>query len=213
MVRLSGWCTIVMVCGSTAWAMGRPPLIDPPTPPPCAADGTCYPKTGEWGYYQGRWRTWPGVNLEPTPAKSPTEADGQVSPELGHAETPPAELEDAAAPPSSPRREEPAEAPPAPGSVPPGGETNESPLPSMPRPGVERPSLAPPDESLGNPIDSLGPTSDSDPPPTLPRALSARTPSTPNVRISPTPNVRPVAPRVSTSDPAPSPPWAQSASL
>lgn len=213
MVRFSGWCTFLVVCGSTAWVMGRPPLIDPPTPPPCAADGTCYPKTAEWGYYEGRWRTWPGVNLEPTPATQPA-ADGRISPELGHSEPPPAELEDAAAPPSSPRREEPAEAPPAPGTMPPGAESGESAMPSMPRPSVERPSLGPPpDETMGNPIDSLGPSSDNDPPPSLPRAFSATTPSTSNRRAISAPRVQPSTPRVSTNDPPPSPPWAQSASL
>ena len=115
MKRFCGWCAFSIVCCVAGLAAGRAPLIDPPTPPPCAADGTCYPNTGEWGYYPARWRTWPGATLEPTPAKSPTEAEGQVSPELGHTETPPAELEDAAAPPSSPKREEQPEGPPAAG--------------------------------------------------------------------------------------------------
>lgn len=209
MVRISGWCTLMVVSGATAWAMGRPPLIDPPTPPPCAADGTCYPKTSEWGYYQSRWRTWPGAELEPTPSKAPTEAGGRISPELGHSEPPPAEFEDAAAPPSSPRREKPIETPSAPPTMPPPGETGES--PSGPRP--ERPSLAPPDETLGRPIDTLGPSSNNDPPPALPRSFSARTPSVPNYRGTSAPTVRQVSPQVSTIDPPPSPPWAQSASL
>lgn len=211
MIRLSGCSAFVIVCGATAWALGRPPLIDPPTPPPCAADGTCYPNTSEWGYYPSRWRTWPGVSLEPTPSKGPTQADGRVSEELGHSETPPAELEDAAAPPSSPRREKPAEAPPTPGTMPPADETGES--PGMPLPRPERPSLAPPDESLGQPIDTLGPSSDNDPPPALPRSLSAHVPSTSIHRAATLPSVRPATSRVSTSDPPPSPPWAQSASL
>lgn len=212
MVRISGWCTFVMVCGATAWALGRPPLIDPPTPPPCAADGTCYPKTSEWGYYPSRWRTWPGVELEPTPSKSPTEAGGRVSPELGPSETPPAEVEDAAAPPTSPRREKPTETPSAPSTMPPAGETGES--PNVPLPDAERPSLGPPEESpLGRPIQSLGPSSDNDPPPALPRTISLRTPTTPARQSIVAPSVRSAAPRVSTSDPPPSPPWAQSASL
>ena len=47
------WLLLIAACGTASLAMGRAPLIDPPTPPPCAADGTCYPNTGEWGYYPG----------------------------------------------------------------------------------------------------------------------------------------------------------------
>lgn len=32
----------------------------PATPPPCAADGTCRPKTESWGYWQTHWRPFPG---------------------------------------------------------------------------------------------------------------------------------------------------------
>jgi hypothetical protein len=200
MIRLTLWCTGLMVCGTTGLALGRAPLIDPPTPPPCAADGTCYPKTGEWGYYPARWRTWPGVNLEPTPSKSPTAADDQVSPELGRSETPPADLEDAAAPPSSPRREESEEAPPVPGGEPPAGGKPESALPNVPLPDAE--TAAP-----------FGPTSDSDPPPALPKSLLSQRTAPDRRPVAKMAGPRSAAARVSTSDPPPVPPWAQSVSL
>lgn len=206
MNRLVAWCTGLTVCGATGLALGRAPLIDPPTPPPCAADGTCYPKTGEWGWYQSRWRTWPGDQLEPTPSTSPTAA-GQVSPELSNSETPPADLEDAAAPPSSPRREEAEEAPPVPGGEPPSKKTGESSLPNVPLPDAETPS-------------PLGPTTDQDPPPALPRSLTSRL-SVPGAQQA-LPGQRQATrvvgshsatAGVSTNDPPPAPPWAQSAAL
>jgi hypothetical protein len=190
------FCSLV-VCSVTGLARGRSPLpIDPPTPPPCAADGTCYPNTCEWGYYPSRWRTWPGDQLQPTPSKAPTEAEGQVSPELGHSETPPPELEDAAAPPSSPKRDE----PPAAAEGPSATDNGETSLPNVPLPDDETPS-------------PLGPTSEHDPPPPLPRSLSSKLPATGSRHTATPIGVRPTPPRVSTGDPPPSPPWAQSAAL
>ena len=182
----SGLLALAGVCLSVT-AMGRAPLIDPPTPPPCAADGICYPNTGGWGYYPARWRTWPGVQLEPTPAKSPTEA-GRVSPELGPSEPPPADVEDAAAPPSSARPREKSEV--APGDAPPKPPGADSALPDVPLPDAERAS-------------PLGPTSEHDPPPVLPLSLST-SPSAGHVTA---PLARQAASRVSTNDPPPAPPW------
>lgn len=47
----------------------------PPTPAPCAADGSCLPKRATWGYYGTSWRPWPGDNagIRPTPAATPEE--------------------------------------------------------------------------------------------------------------------------------------------
>jgi hypothetical protein len=199
MKRFCGWCTLSIVCSVAGLAAGRAPLIDPPTPPPCAADGTCYPNTGEWGYYPSRWRTWPGAQLEPTAAKSPTPAEGQISPELRHTETPPAELEDAAAPPSSPKHEEPAEGAPAEGAKQPAAESQPSTLPNVPLPDAESPPL--------------GPTSENDPPPALPRSLSMRPTGTGTRQAAMLGGSHPAASGVSTGDPPPTPPWAQSASL
>ena len=200
MNRFTAWWTLLIVSGATSLAMGRAPLVDPPTPPPCAADGTCYPNSGEWGYYPARWRTWPGGQLEPTPSKSPTEAEGRVSPELSHSETPPAELEDAAAPPSSPRRDEQSAEPPAEGEEPAGVGKGGTSLPNVPLPDAETP---PP----------LGPTSEHDPPPALPRWLSAQLPAGVSRQAASPIGGRPSGSRVSTSDPPPAPPWAHSAAL
>lgn len=199
MKRLRTWCVLLATSASSATALGRAPLIDPPTPPPCAADGICYPNTGSWGYYPARWRTWPGTQLEPTPAKSPTEA-GRISPELGPAEPPPADVEDAAAPPSSARpREEgekaaPGEKPPA--AAPPG----ESTLPSVPLPDAE--SASP-----------LRPAGAQDPPPSLPQSLSKTGLRTGQGPAMVAPLNRAAPPQVSTNDPPPTPPWGQSAAL
>jgi hypothetical protein len=199
MKRFSAWCVFVATSASAATVLGRAPLIDPPTPPPCAADGICYPNTTKWGYYPARWRTWPGTQLEPTPAKGPTE-DGRITPELGPAEPPPAEVEDAAAPPTSARpREDGAKTAPGdkPPVAPPGGEP---PLPNVPLPDAE--SASP-----------LGPTSEIDPPPSLPTTLST---TRGRAGLGPAivaPLNRTVAPQVSTNDPPPAPPWGQSAAL
>lgn len=199
MKRTGIWCLLLAAGAVTETALAGAPLIDPPTPPPCAADGICYPNTGGWGYYPSRWRTWPGTRLEPTPAKSPTEA-GQISPELSPAETPPAELEDAAAPPTSARPREKAgesatgEKSPA---APPGGDTT---LPNVPLPDAEKSS-------------PLGVGSDHDPPPALPLSMAEKSRNQGDVRGPTLPLHRPANSRVSTNDPPPAPPWAQSASL
>ncbi len=188
---------VMCLYGVTDLAVGQSPLpMDPPTPPPCAADGTCYPRTSEWGYYPARWRTWPGVELTPTPA-GPTPADGRVSEELSHTEPPPAEFEDAAAPPSSPKREPSSAEPPAAGEGAPseggGG------LPRIPLPDDEN--------------SPLGPTSSSDPPPVLPFTISSpSSPSADHRDVGPTLR-RPGTARVSTSDPPPAPPWVHRAAL
>ena len=38
----------------------------PPTPCPCAADGTCQPN-GPWGHTPTKWRPWPGESLSQAP--------------------------------------------------------------------------------------------------------------------------------------------------
>jgi len=200
MKRFETWCVLLAISSMSGASLGRAPLIDPPTPPPCAADGICYPNTGGWGYYPARWRTWPGVQLEPTPAKSPTEA-GRISPELGPAEPPPADLEDAAAPPSSARpREEASETstgPKPPTTPAPGGEPA---LPEVPLPDAEQAS-------------PLGATRDHDPPPSLPQSLSMNDRGTGRQDRIKIQAARATAQQVSTNDPPPTPPWEQSASL
>jgi hypothetical protein len=153
-----------------AIAAARTPLpIDPPTTPPCMADGTCYPNQDYWGHYPGRWRQWPGVELTPTPSsKNPTPA--APGGDINVNEPPTPEKEDVQAPPSSTHKKPEATAEPKAGEG--GGEKGgraepEPPnlpgLPPLPMPKYETPPTVSPKES----------TSDSDPPPPLPFAVSA----------------------------------------
>jgi hypothetical protein len=189
------------VCVCTSWALAASPLpVDRPTPPPCAADGTCYPNAGTWGVYACHWRQWPGEVLVPTPAgKQPTPAEGAPS-ELKPYETPTPEQEDAQAPPSTKKPESNTaaapEAPPLP-PVPEGGATPRPyptpgapsgaptgapagtpqgvpvpsyPAPSYPTPSYPQPMRTTPTAPTGAPRPATG---DLDPPPALPRQLSS----------------------------------------
>lgn len=182
----------VIVAHATAAVPG---LIDRPTPPPCAADGTCHPNTSEWGYYPVRWRTWPGVSFETAPAGAPTPEE-QLGPELSPHETPPAELEDVQAPPGSTKRQ-PATTTPVDGEAPP--ENGEAPV--MPTSPLDsRPT-----------VPTTPPAADADPPPALPLSIaspSRRTAST----ARPAATRRGATPRA-TNDPPPQPPWSHRASL
>ncbi|MEQ8209296.1 MAG: hypothetical protein RH917_05640 [Lacipirellulaceae bacterium] len=61
----------------------------PCTPAPCAADGTCRPKTESWGYWQTHWRPFPGDDaaaaagqqLVPEPAGEDEGLGGFVRPQ------------------------------------------------------------------------------------------------------------------------------------
>ncbi|MDC0936611.1 hypothetical protein OAS39_10015 [Pirellulales bacterium] len=65
---------VALVASAAAIVFGPAALFaaHPPTPPPCAADGTCLPKWTTWGVYKTNWRPWPGDNagITPTPAAS-----------------------------------------------------------------------------------------------------------------------------------------------
>ena len=176
-----------------AFAMGEfasahdPPPLDRPTPPPCCADGLCYPNPTTWGVYPTRWRRWPGVvdaALEPSPAPEP----GELGPEVPSYEPPPAEEEDRRAPPPTQRRR-PA-APPAEEEAGPGGPPEgEDGAPSFESPSFDRPSLEErPAETPGiptfpwdQPAPEAEPTSDADPPPAPPFASFRQKPSVPSV--------------------------------
>jgi hypothetical protein len=82
-------------CAAAAFGAG-PPLLDRPSPPPYCADGVCQPNSPNFGWYQTRWRRWPTVPLEPTPAEIPP---GGLVPEAPAFERPPKAEEDRAAPP------------------------------------------------------------------------------------------------------------------
>lgn len=73
------------------------PSVDGALPPPCSADGICYPKPETFGFHRTRWRRWPGdeaTGPAPTPAEA-TEGDELLQP----FDTPAPELEDQQAPP------------------------------------------------------------------------------------------------------------------
>ncbi len=168
LIRLIGAGAVAMSAGEFAIA-AHPPL-DRPTPPPCAADGICYPNAGTWGWYQQQWRRWPTEELEPTPATKAT-APGKAIPDIPAYETLPPEQEDRRAPPPTKPRaeaEEGAEAPrERPLTAPPGGE-------------MEAPLTAPPGGSLTTPPDSLltPPSSPLRPAPSTPFSPGPSTPST-----------------------------------
>lgn len=166
---------VLLALASTAGAAGPPPL-DRPSPPPCCADGLCYPKPNTFGWYETRWRRWPTEYLEPTPAgvKPPAPA----VPDVRTYETPTPEEEDRRAPPPTRRPEQPpaGEAPagaprePAEEAPPTGPLTPEPEAPSVPPMPWDEPidtAPAPTPPPLGEPS-GREPTSDSDLPPALP---------------------------------------------
>lgn len=65
--------------------------VDGATMPPCAASGTCKPKSDTYGYYPQKWRSWPGEEGDSEP--EPTLADEEVI------DPPAPEKEDLQAPP------------------------------------------------------------------------------------------------------------------
>ena len=165
---------VLVACASNNPATAANPPLDRPTPPPCCADGICYPKPDTWGVYGTRWRRWPGDELEPTPA---SRAPGKAVPDLEPYETLPPELEDRSAPPPTKPRaeaegegERPPERPIAPG---PGGEMEAprgTPLTTPP----ESPLTAPPESPLV-------------PRPTTPFSPGPTSPFSPGTPTSPVP--------------------------
>ena len=123
--------------------------VIPPTPPPCSADGVCYPHRNTWGHYGTRWRQWPGV-AAPTPTPALPES---VLPAF---EAPQPEEEERQAPPPievpAPEEEEDDEEGDAPPDVPP---FTLPPLPQPTRPGQPAPArpegTAPPPLPFGQP--------------------------------------------------------------
>jgi hypothetical protein len=172
-----------------------PPCPDRPTPPPCCADGRCYPNPLTFGVYETRWRRWP---LE-VAALAPENQPGAAVPPAGDVprfETPPAEEEDQKAPPPTEPRAEPLPNVPvnaAPGSpTGPGGPTQPG-GPSTPPQTV--PMMQPPPAAPGGtPTTPLGP----------PRSLPRYEPQTPSTR--PPSRLVPNGP-TSESDPPPSLPF------
>jgi hypothetical protein len=196
-IALTGF--MLATWGWVSLAEGASPIpLDRPTPPPCAADGTCYPNENTWGWYPCRWRKWPGEELVPTPAGvQPTPAD-RMGTDLKPYETPTPEQEDAQAPPSTtkknesgttstpegaqttPSDEERATSRPSPTSGQPPASNRPSPpapatpyqaTPNYPTPNYPTPNRPKPTSSSG--VKSN--TSDADPPPSLPWKMTPPT--------------------------------------
>jgi len=71
-----------------------------PSPPPCCADGFCYPNYTTWGHYATRWRRWPIEAAGPDAG-----APRPLGPDLSPYSPPTMEEEDRRAPPPSAPRE------------------------------------------------------------------------------------------------------------
>jgi hypothetical protein len=172
----------LMLLGLGSASLAAPPPLDRPSPPPCCADGRCYPNPWTFGWYETRWRRWPVECLEPFPAgqQLPTPPDSlpPYEPPLDVDEdrkappptTPPEESVGGPASGTSPGGTEPRTlpGPTGPITLPPQGilrQPGEPTEPTTPRRGL------PPYEPQGptpRSLDGTGPTSDSDPPPSLP---------------------------------------------
>jgi hypothetical protein len=185
--------SLTMIIGLAVGARlagARTPL-DRPTPPPCCADGVCHAHAQSFGYFQTRWRMWPGIGEAPMPAvQKPTTM--QV-PGVPPYEVPPPEKEDQLAPPPTKSPQKPtitiptptttspdgtttlpegSITPPAglPSSLPqPGGLQPGLPLPGLPQPGGVQPTPQPTaPRPATTPLGGYSPPRDFDPPPSPP---------------------------------------------
>ena len=88
---------LLLSLGGSSFA-AAPPCPDRPTPPPCCADGRCYPNPLTFGVYETRWRRWPvevaALGPDGQPGTLPAATD-----DIPRFEAPPAEEEDQKAPP------------------------------------------------------------------------------------------------------------------
>ena len=116
-MKLSIWllASVFGICAARLVSAAPPPL-DRPSPPPCCADGLCYPNPLTWGHYPTKWRRWPTDYLEPLPPEALPPAP--LDPDVPAFEAPPAEEEDRRAPPPTaprvpPEGEDQAPAPPS----------------------------------------------------------------------------------------------------
>lgn len=158
-----------------------PDCVDRPTPPPCAADGHAIARPATFGVYPTRWRRWPLENLDQTQAGQVQPAQSQPIEGIPWGETPsPADEDRKAPPPSTPRVDDQQLRVPQ-GSAGPEAGGAGPPVPPQPPtmdfnpPGNREPSgimrrLPDYEPKAPSPkgVESLGPTSDLDPPPALP---------------------------------------------
>jgi len=125
---------------------------------PCDAEGNCVPNRPNYGYYEARWRRWPGTETDERRPEPAVEGDDSLVPAI----VPPApEEEDRQAPPPIDQGdEEPSESPLDaggfdPAAVAPGGgvEIDLPPLPEgpMPAPRPALPNFQPPGQPVAPP--------------------------------------------------------------
>lgn len=173
--------TGLLLVGMGSAALGNPPqCIDRPTPPPCCADGHSIANPASYGWYATRWRRWPLENMDQLSAGQTAPGIQPGTSEVGGFELPEAKDEDQKAPPpSTPKpedqqlRTQPGNAPPESGAggraIPPQPPAMQMTPPAEPREPIMRrlPDYEPTAPSPKG-VDSLGPQSDLDPPPSLP---------------------------------------------
>ena len=98
--------TSLLLIGFGTTSLAAPPPLDRPTPPPCCADGRCYPNPLTFGWYETRWRRWPVECMEPIPAGQQIPGTQPIE-GIPTFEPPTPEEEDRKAPPpTAPRAEE-----------------------------------------------------------------------------------------------------------
>jgi hypothetical protein len=105
-----------------------------PSPPPCCADGYCYPNCETWGHYRTRWRRWPIEIAATTPTGAATPRP--LGPDVPAYDVLPPEEEDRRAPPPSATRGKPVEV--APREAPPQEDNEKAPAtgPTAPQNGT-----------------------------------------------------------------------------
>jgi hypothetical protein len=179
-----------LVMAGTLWATsaftpatlgaGHGPIVNrggAQTPPPCSPDGVCIPRPQTFGWYQTRWRTFPGDVAVTAPTPAEAAADRQQR-ELSGPQ-PPKPTEEGQMGPSPTRRpgeplapgegEEPGDA----GEAGLGTLPGESPLEGLDLPGVVPPAAAPADGAApqpegqpgADPLDPFGPSGAAPPKP------------------------------------------------
>ncbi|MEX2317716.1 MAG: hypothetical protein WD669_11230 [Pirellulales bacterium] len=183
MNRVTAMSLVVTLCFTADIAAAINPPLERPTPPPCCADGVCYAHARTYGYFQTRWRTWPGLGVAPMPTLQ-TPPSNQI-PGFPTYETPTPEKEDLQAPPltkASPEtsavetpgalpQTKPLETPALPIPRP----TTTLPLPGIPQPTLPQPALPQPTGTQPSvprpattPLGELKPPDALDPPPAPP---------------------------------------------
>jgi len=184
-----------------------------PSPPPCCADGICYPNYEYWGHYTTRWRPWPGELAATTPGGAT--APPAARPGVPTYEVLPPEEEDRRAPPPSAPRGKPVELAPQKEAAPertretaPTTSSPAAPIPPQDGPGTE----LTPESILGLPPEEIGPGGTSPPATPSPGAPFDESPGTtplvPPAGGASSPATAPLGRPMGDDDLPPSPPFA-----